>query len=130
VDEVTVPAVVGRPLPAARELLAARPLTSFVVRVPSEPGQRPGVVVKQDPKNGFLGSYERVILYVTKAQHGVVPDLVGVSADDAQQRLRAMKLEPTISWGDGPPGTVVDQTPKPGVAAAPGLKVQLVVARG
>jgi penicillin-binding protein 1A len=130
VDEVTVPALVGRPLPAARELLAARPLTSFVVRVPSEPGQRPGVVVKQDPKNGFLGSYERVILYVTKAQHGVVPDLVGVSADDAQQRLRAMKLEPAISWGDGPPGTVVEQTPKPGVAAAPGLKVRLVVARG
>jgi beta-lactam-binding protein with PASTA domain len=130
VNEVAVPVVVGRPLPAARERLAAQPLTSFVVRVPSKPGQHPGLVVKQDPRNGFLGSYERVVLYVTKAQHGVVPDVVGASADDAEQRLRELELQPAISWGDGPPGTVMKQTPKPGVAAAPGLEVRLVVARG
>ncbi len=129
-DEVSVPTVVGRPLPAARELLSARPLTAFVVDVPSKPGQRPGVVVSQEPKQGFLGSYDRVVLFVTKAQHGVIPDLVGATTAEAEQRLRALKLEPTITFGDGPAGTVVAQTPRPGVAAAPGLKVELVVARG
>ena len=95
-----------------------------------KPGQRPGVVVSQEPKQGFLGSYDRVVLFVTKAQHGVIPDLVGATTAEAEQRLRALKLEPTITFGDGPAGTVVAQTPRPGVAAAPGLKVELVVARG
>ena len=129
-NEVPVPVVVGRPLPAARELLSARPLTPFVVDVPSKPGQRPGLVVSQDPKRGFLSSNDRVVLFVTKAQHGVVPDLVGISSEEAQARLRALKLTPTITYGDGPADTVVSQEPRPGVAAAPGLKVALVVARG
>jgi penicillin-binding protein 1A len=130
VNEVAVPVVVGRPLPAARELLSARPLTPFVVDVPSKPGQRPGLVVSQDPKRGFLSSDDRVVLFVTKAQHGVIPDLVGVTTEEAELRLRALKLEPTITLGDGPAGTVVAQQPRPGVAAAPGLKVELVVAPG
>ena len=130
VNEVAVPTVVGRPLPAARELLSARPLTPFVVDVPSKPGQRPGLVVSQDPKHGFLSSDDRVVLFVTKAQHGVVPDLVGVSTKEAERRLKELSLEPAISFGDGPAGTVVSQQPRPGVAAAPGLRVALVVAPG
>jgi penicillin-binding protein 1A len=129
-NEVPVPVVVGRPLPAARELLSARPLTPFVVDVPSKPGQRPGLVVSQEPKRGFLSSNDRVVLFVTKAQHGVVPDLVGSSPEEAQARLRALNLTPTITFGDGPANTVVSQKPRPGVAAAPGLRVALVVARG
>jgi penicillin-binding protein 1A len=130
VNEVAVPTVVGRPLPAARELLSARPLTPFVVDVPSKPGQRPGLVVSQDPKHGFLSSDDRVVLFVTKAQHGVVPDLVGVTTEEAERRLRELSLKPTITFGSGPAGTVVAQQPRPGVAAAPGLKVALVVAPG
>ena len=98
--------------------------------MPSKPGQRPGLVVSQDPKRGFLSSNDRVVLFVTKAQHGVVPDLVGTSRDEAEALLRKLNLTPTITFGDGPPNTVVSQEPRPGVAAAPGLKVELVVARG
>jgi penicillin-binding protein 1A len=130
VNEVAVPVVVGRPLPAARELLSARPLTPFVVDVPSKPGQRPGLVVSQDPKRGFLSSNDRVVLFVTKAQHGVVPDLVGTATKEAQARLEALGLRPAITFGTGPAGTVVSQQPRPGVAAAPGLRVELVVAPG
>jgi beta-lactam-binding protein with PASTA domain len=86
-------------------------------------------VVSQDPRNGFLASHDQVVLYVTKAKDGVVPDLVGSAVGDAELRLRQLKLRPTIRLGDGPPGTVVAQQPKPGVAAAPGLEVELVVAR-
>jgi penicillin-binding protein 1A len=129
-NEVVVPRVIGRPLAAARERLAAKPLNAQIVEVPAKTGQRPGLVVSQDPKAGFLASHDRVVLYVTKARDGVVPDLVGSLVTDAEQRLRRLKLQPAISWGDGPPGTVVAQEPKPGVTAAPGLKVQLVVARG
>jgi membrane peptidoglycan carboxypeptidase len=129
-DEVAVPVVVGRPLAAAQELLAARPLSTQVIPVPAKPGQRPGLVVSQEPRKGFLSSYGRVVVFVTKAKDGVVPDVVGARLDEAEQRLRSLKLSPSISWGDGPPGTVVAQEPKPGVAAAPGLRVRLVAARG
>ena len=130
VNEVAVPTVVGRPLPAARELLSARPLTPFVVDVPSKPGAAAGARRLAGPEAGFLSSDDRVVLFVTKAQHGVVPDLVGISTEEAERLLKALSLEPTISFGDGPAGTVVAQQPRPGVAAAPGLKVALVVARG
>jgi serine/threonine-protein kinase len=125
-----VPRVIGRPLAAARERLAAQPLNAQIVEVPAKTGQRPGLVVSQDPKAGFLASHDQVVLYVTKAKDGVVPDVVGSLVTDAEQRLRRLKLQPAISWGDGPPGTVVAQQPKPGVTAAPGLRVELVVARG
>jgi beta-lactam-binding protein with PASTA domain len=130
VNEVAVPLVVGRPLAAAEERLAAQPLAADIVYKPAVTGQRPGLVVDQDPRRGFLSSYDSVTLIVTKPLHGVVPDLVGARATEAEKRLRSLKLLPAITFGDGPPGTVVAQAPKPGVAAAPGLKVQLVVARG
>ena len=130
VNEVSVPRVVGRPLAAAKERLAAQPLDAKVVSIPSKPGQRPGVVVSQEPERGFLSSYDRVVLFVTKARDGVIPDVVGTSLDEARKRLAQLRLDPAIRYGDGPPGTVVAQQPSPGVAAAPGLKVELVVARG
>jgi beta-lactam-binding protein with PASTA domain len=34
-----------------------------------------------------------------------------------------------VTWKPGPAGTVLEQSPEAGVAAAPGLAVRLVVAR-
>ena len=128
--EGRVPLVVGRPLPAAKEQLAAQPLGARLVFKPAKAGRRPGMVVNQLPRRGYLSAGENVILIVTKAQHGVLPDFVGSSVDEARARLARLKIEPAITFGEGRPGTVVSQKPSAGVAAAPGLSVQLVVARG
>jgi beta-lactam-binding protein with PASTA domain len=53
-----------------------------------------------------------------------VPHTVGLTVHAAQVRLRRLKLVPKLT---GTKGRVVAQTPRPGVAAAPGMKVTLVV---
>jgi len=63
-------------------------------------------------------------------RYGLVPNLVGSSLEDARARLGKLELSPRITYGTGLPGTVVEQTPPAGVAAGPGLKMELVVARG
>ena len=62
----------------------------------------------------------------------MIPKLVGKSLDDARPRLKKLKLEPRISWSPqktAKPGTVLEQRPKAGLAAAPGMQIELVVAR-
>jgi penicillin-binding protein 1A len=129
-NEVEVPDVVGRSLADAQSQLDAQPLTPELVFKPAAPLQRANVVVGQRPRRGYAASFDRVILVVTKPLHGVIPNLVGKSLDDARLRLQKLKLEPDVTWVEGKPGAVVEQTPAPGVASAPGVKVELVVARG
>jgi beta-lactam-binding protein with PASTA domain len=59
----------------------------------------------------------------------VIPDLVGRNLADARLRLKKLKIEPRITWGTGKPGMILQQKPRAGLAAAPGVKVELVVAR-
>ena len=128
-NEVTVPRVVGQNLDAARASLEAAPLAVELVFTPAAPSSRPGLVVAQVPRaGGFLSAYDTVRLTVTKARHGLVPNLVGSSVAEARAQLRRRRLRVKISYGVGPPGTVVSQTPQAGVAADPALAISLVVA--
>ena len=70
-------------------------------------------------------------LYVTRPdpRFGLLPNLVGSSVTAARARLRALKAKTTITYDKGPAGSVLEQTPEPGVAAGRGLKVVLVVGR-
>ena len=131
-NEVTVPLVIGRTLGAANDQLARATLGSEVIGVPAKAGRRPGFVVKQEPRGGFLSANGAVRLYVTRPdpRYGLVPNLVGSSAIAARARLRTLKARTTVVLGKGPAGSVVEQTPEPGVAAGRGLKVRLVVGRG
>ena len=127
-DEVEVPDVRGQLVRTAEETLGRQPLTADVVYRPAEPLERANVVVDQRPKRGYATSFDRVVLVVAKAQHGVIPKLVGKTVDEAQARLARLKLEPEISYTDeGDPGVVLQQSPDPGLAAAPGVTVRLVV---
>ncbi len=128
-NEVSVPVVVGSTLDAARSTLSSVPLGSDVILIPAKAGRRPGLVVKQEPRGGFLSAGAPVQLYVTQARDGVVPNLVGSSAIDALAQLRALRVRPTIAYEPGPTGVVLDQSVEPGVAAAPGLRLRLVVGR-
>jgi penicillin-binding protein 1A len=130
-NEVEVPRVTGQTLAAAKERLAAQPLTPVLVYVPAEPGQRVGVVVDQRPLQGRLSSFDSVKLFVPKPVHGVVPDLTGMPVDDARQQLAELGLRTEVrGYLDGPAGMVVWQSPRAGVAAQPEMVVELAVARG
>ena len=128
-NEVTVPTVVGQSFESARSRLAASSLNVSVVYAPAPAKGRPGLVVDQFPRAGYLSANDSVRLVVTKARYGLIPNLVGSSVKDARAQLRKLKLKTTIEWGDGPPGTILEQSPQPGVAAEPGLAIRLVVAR-
>jgi penicillin-binding protein 1A len=130
-NEVEVPNVIGQTQQDAEARLAAQPLEAELVYKPAEPRQQPWLVVDQRPRKGFLSSYDRVIVVVSKPVHGLVPDLVGKPLAEAQRRLKQRKLGGIVQpTGTGTPGTVVSQSPAAGLAAAPGMKITLVVARG
>jgi len=59
-----------------------------------------------------------------------VPKLVGLRLPAARAKLSRLKLVPLVGFGTGKPGRVISQKPLAGVAAAPGMTVRLVVARG
>ena len=131
-NEVEVPDVRRLTAAEAQIRVEAQPLTPELVYKPAAPLQRVGVVVDQRPKKGYRSSYDRIILVVSKATQGVIPNLVGRDIEDARLRLKKLKLEPRIRWSPGKPakpGTVLEQRPKAGLAAAPGVKIELVVAR-
>jgi penicillin-binding protein 1A len=125
-DEVQVPDVHGSTLADARARLAAQPLTWLVVYRPARAGERPGVVVSQDPRVGTrLSAGERITLVAVKAQHGVVPRVVGLPVETAKERLSRVKVD--VETQGASAGKVVAQQPRPGVAAAPGMRVVLSV---
>ena len=129
VNEVEVPDVRRLTAAEAQIRVEAQPLTPKLLYKPAAALQPVGVVVDQIPKKGYLSAYDRLLLVVSKATQGVIPNLVGRSLDDARLRLKKLKIEPRIQWRAGTPGTVLEQRPRAGLAAAPGVKVTLVVAR-
>jgi penicillin-binding protein 1A len=128
-DEVEVPDVRRLELDDALARVESQPLTPKLVYRPAAALQRVGVVVDQFPKRGYRSSYDELILVVSKPTRGVIPNLVGRSVVEARARLRRLKLEPRISWAVGRPGRVLEQRTRAGLAAAPGVEVELVVGR-
>ena len=114
----------------AEARLQAQPLAASSSTSTRNRCRGPGLVVDQVPKRGYRSSYDRIILVVTKPRHGVIPKLVGVPLEKALLRLRKLKLVADVTYATGKPGTCSSRDPPPGLAAAPGLRVELVVARG
>jgi penicillin-binding protein 1A len=130
-NEVDVPRVVGMSLTRARIRLGAQPLTPNVVYKPARAKQRLDLVLDQFPRKGHLSSYDKVTLVLAKPLHGVVPRVTGLSLTAARRRLRARGLVVTIErFAEGRAGRVLTQMPVAGVAAAPRMKVRLIVGRG
>jgi penicillin-binding protein 1A len=129
-NEVDVPNVVGETVAGARARLEAQPLKAQIVYEPAAPGQRVDRVLRQFPSRGTLSSFDTVTLVLAKPLHGRVPRVVGLSLQEARTRLARLHLRPAVRFGAGKPGHVLSQQPLPGVAAAPGMTVRLVVARG
>jgi penicillin-binding protein 1A len=130
-NEVDVPRVVGMSLARAKIRLGAQPLSPNVVYKPARAKQRLDLVLDQFPRKGRLSSYDTVTLVLAKPLHGVVPKVTGLSLSAARRRLRGRGLVATIErFADGRAGRVLAQMPVSGVAAAPRMKIRLVVGRG
>jgi membrane peptidoglycan carboxypeptidase len=129
-NEVSVPLVLRMTAENAVARLAAQPLGAKLVFEPAKAGRRPGLVVDQFPKGGGLTANDQVTLVVSKAVHGLVPNFVGSSLRDASTELKRLELRANVVTAPGPPGTILRQSLRPGVAAAPGLAIRLVVGDG
>jgi penicillin-binding protein 1A len=127
-NEVEVPRVVGSTLDEAKQRLAAQPLRYDVLYKPAARGQRLDMVVGQIPAKGTLSAHDKVILVAAKPRHGVVPTVVGLPVERAVRRLERLKLQPAVVGGST--GRVIRQRPQGRIAAAPGLRIQLVVSAG
>jgi beta-lactam-binding protein with PASTA domain len=129
-NEVAVPLVLGLTADGAAAQLAAQPLEARIVYKPAKTGSIPGLVVDQFPRRGGLSAGDEVTIVVSRARDGVLPNLVGSSIEDAGRELERLKLEARAEIAPGKRGVVLRQSPKPGVAVAPGLEVKLVVGDG
>jgi penicillin-binding protein 1A len=131
-NEVQVPDLVGVRRDEAISILRAQPLQPLVVYKAALPRQPVGFVVGQDPKAARrLTANQIVTLVLPKPLHGVVPRVVGLPLQRALRKLQRLNLAPKIQPDDAEAGRrVLRQWPRPGVAAAPGMLVKLVVRSG
>jgi penicillin-binding protein 1A len=129
-NEVDVPPVIGMTEDAAVARLADQPLGAELVYKPAKAGKTPGIVLDQIPESGGLSAHDDVTLVVSKARYGLLPNFVGSSMEAVAREAKRLKLRVHIDTEDGPPGTVLEQRPAPGVSVAPGLRVTFVVGSG
>ncbi|CAN5258373.1 penicillin-binding protein 1A [soil metagenome] len=129
-NEVEVPLVIGMSAATAVARLAGQPLAAKLIYKPAKAGKTPGIVVDQVPRKGGLSANDEVTLIVSKARYGLLPNLVGSSLADVTRELRRLKLAFQVTLAPGQTGTVLEQRPRAGVAAAPTLVVRLVVGDG
>ena len=129
-NEVEVPKVIGAKVVDAQSRLAAQPLQWDVIYRPAKPGERPGIVLEQDPAGGTLGAFDTVRLIVAKATQGTIPKVVGLTLEQARLKLADLELAGQVAaLVEGNPGIVLSQEPAAGLAAAPNMTVRLVLGR-
>jgi penicillin-binding protein 1A len=130
-NEVDVPAVVGARVKDAETRLLSMPLTPEVITRPAKAGERLGRVVDQFPEGGTLTSWETVRIVVPKPTNGRVPNVVGLTVQQARKRLARRDLAGLVhALVAGETNVVVTQYPRAGRAAVRNMTIRLVVGRG
>lgn len=134
--DVAVPDVAALPAARAEELLRAAGLGLGPRTELPDPSVSAGAVIRADPAAGVaLPRGVPVALVVsTGPPDVVVPDVLGLPADQADEALRAAGLAagPRLLQLDpsAPAGTVLRTDPAPGVPLRPGVPVGLLVSAG
>lgn len=134
-EMVDVPDVEGITLADARRALKEAGLVpGMVTREFSEDVAR-GEVVRTDPEAGTeRHSESAVALVVSKGSPVDVPDVTGLSVDDATAALREAGLKAEVLPGRvnsaEAAGDIAEQTPADGAEAAEGDSVELTVSKG
>lgn len=130
--EVTVPNVVGKPVEVAQTLLKKENLKVSVDEVASDTVPA-GDVISQTPQAGSKVKEQRII-HLTVSKGGsviLVPDLKGLTLDQAKDRLSKLHLEVgTVTNGsdsDQPDGVIISQSPNSSSKVEKGTLVNIVV---
>ncbi|MCX5396521.1 Stk1 family PASTA domain-containing Ser/Thr kinase [Streptomyces sp. NBC_00102] len=132
---VEVPDVAGTSLSDARRTLKEAGLAPGMVTREFSDDIGRGEVVRTDPEAG-TGRHpdSAVALVVSKGSPVDVPDVSGLSVEDATAALEEEGLKAEVKPGriNSPEvaGDVAEQTPDPGAEAAEGDTVQLTVSKG
>jgi beta-lactam-binding protein with PASTA domain/predicted Ser/Thr protein kinase len=136
-QQVSVPAVTGKPLDEATALLEAKGLVVTSTYQASAEVPK-GSVISQDPgANAMVDKNSTVKLKVSGGPNTfAVPDVIGKSESDARDALEnspgkfevASKTQTVDS--EQPKGTVVSISPDPGGQYAPGTKFTLTLSSG
>ncbi|MET9019393.1 Stk1 family PASTA domain-containing Ser/Thr kinase [Actinopolymorpha sp. NPDC004070] len=129
--EVTIPAVVGKKVSAARAMLEKEGLNVLSKEDPKASGNATDVS-RVDPDEGSVVKAGSTVTLYHASGLTSVPDVVGDSAAVAEARLadagfRVSKSYDTTSRGQS--GTVVRQVPGAGSRRAPDTTVSIVIAR-
>ncbi len=132
-EKVAVPTVVGQTLPQASQRLEQ---AGFGVEVKRRADQAPrDFVFEQSPNPGQMVEKDSVVtLFVSNGPTTVkVPDVVGLTDDDARRRLRRADLTADIERESSvkiPEGTVIRTDPGPGRLIERDSSVTLFVSSG
>lgn len=134
---VTVPDVIGTPLPEARAILLEAGLDAVVSdqnSVFSDFVKRGGIAV-QDPPAGIQVKQARVVELVISrgSRKETIPDLTGLSVEEAAGVARNYQMRLTgvdHVFDVRPAGTVIAQTPAPGHSGIVDNRIKLLVSDG
>lgn len=131
-QRVPIPDVVGYDEAIARNLMEAAGLTVTIDSAQTAAAK--GVVVNTRPPAGrALVPGTRVTLVVSVGAPTIrVPDLTGLTLEEARATLEQAGLTLGTYFrrtSDQKPGTVVEQKPLPGTLGAPGVAVDVILAR-
>ena len=134
-SKVAVPDVAGYDASMAQQILSAAGLTVARTDSVQAPNVPPGlVVITRPPASSVVTPGTGVTLAINRGAPTIpVPDVVGLSLSDARTRLEDAGLVVGAvtrrRTADANPGTVIGQQPAAQTLAAPGLVVDLIVAR-
>ncbi len=131
--EVEVPDVLGQTLDGATETLTAAGFKVKSVAVENE--AEPGTVVDQSPAAGEKAAPGSEVTVVISAgvQETLVPNVVGMSQDEATQALNdaGYEVQSKASYDEeAAEGIVISQSPEGGIAVEPGTRVDIIVSQG
>jgi serine/threonine-protein kinase len=130
--QVSLPSVLGRPIDEAKQIVTQLGLTPVEEARPTA-DFAPGIVYEQSPQPGPVDEGSEVRLVFNPAAEQVdLPNLVGMTQQEAEQVLASLELVPQVTPQEDPSqpeGTVLAQDPVPGKVDK-GRTVILVVSSG
>ena len=127
----TVPSVVGASLDDARELLDDAGITNLRLEYKNS-DEDEGTVLSCSPTAGSVVTADEQVTLVV-AQPYTVPDVVGLSQDEAARVIGEAGLSSKVEWqeAEGTPLAVLSTSPEAGERASAGATVTVsVVAPG
>jgi len=132
--KVVVPDVEGKPVAEAVAEIEDAGLEAKVEEADEDAEGEEGTVVKEDPPAGTeVDEGDEITLDVIRPPEQVdVPDVVGLSQDEATGKLEDAGLRPNVKTETSESvkeGNVISQSPEAGTKADPGSRVDITVAK-